>query len=177
MARPHDCIHCYRAPLLYLAYYRYQHMRLGAPLVSFVIGILIPFVTMILRRRPKRITPNPLYWLLAFVATYLAVLTLGIIQKGEPVVSNLVSDAVEICSLAVIVWARLSLGRNIGFVPAQRVVTSGAYRYVRHPIYTGLFLGSLGIALRAYSPRIVLVLAGDSAVSYQERRRREFPSC
>jgi protein-S-isoprenylcysteine O-methyltransferase Ste14 len=146
-------------PLLYLTYYRYQHMRLGVPLASFAIGTLIAFVTMILRRPPTRVTPNPLYWLLAFVATYWAVLTLGVIQKGQPVVSSQVSDAVAICSLAVIIWARLSLGRNIGFVPAQReIVTSGAYRYMRHPIYTGLFLGYLGVALRAYSPRNVLIL-------------------
>ena len=37
-------------------------------------------------------------------------------------------------------------------------VTSGAYRYMRHPIYTGLFLANLGVALRAYSPRNALVL-------------------
>jgi len=129
------------------------------PLLSFAIGTLIAFVTMILRRPPKRVTPNPLYWLLAFVATYWPLLTLGIIQKGQPAVSSLVSDAVAFCSLAVIVWARLSLGRNIGLVPAQReIVTSGAYRYMRHPIYTGLFLGSLGVALRAYTPRNVLIL-------------------
>jgi protein-S-isoprenylcysteine O-methyltransferase Ste14 len=147
------------APLLYLTYYRYQHMRLGVPLASLAIGTLIAFVTMILRRPPKRVTPNPWYWLLTFVATYWAVLTLGVIQKGQPVVSSHVSDAVAICSLAVIVWARLSLGRNIGFVPAQReIVTSGAYRYMRHPIYTGLFLANLGVALRAYSPRNALVL-------------------
>jgi protein-S-isoprenylcysteine O-methyltransferase Ste14 len=146
-------------PLLYLTYYRYQHLRLGVPLASFAIGTLIAFVTMILRRPPKRITPNPLYWLLTFVATYWAVLTLGVIQKGEPVVSNQVSNSVAICSLVVIVWARLSLGRNIGFVPAQReIVTSGAYRYMRHPIFTGLSLGYLGVALRAYSPRNVLIL-------------------
>lgn len=146
-------------PFLYLTYYRYQHMRLGVPLASFAIGALISFVTMILRRPPKRITPNPLYWLLAFVATYWPLLTLGVIQKGQPAVSALVSDAVAVCSLAVIVWARLSLGRNIGFVPAQReIVTGGAYRYMRHPIYTGLFLGSLGVALRAYSQRNVLIL-------------------
>jgi protein-S-isoprenylcysteine O-methyltransferase Ste14 len=146
-------------PLLYLTYYRYEYMGLGVPLLSFAIGTLIAFVTMILRRPPKRITPNPLYWLLAFVATYWPLLTLGVIQKGQPVVSTPVSNVVAICSLVVIVWARLSLGRNIGFVPAQReIVTSGAYRYVRHPIYTGLFLGSLGVALRAYSPRNVLIL-------------------
>jgi protein-S-isoprenylcysteine O-methyltransferase Ste14 len=61
------------------------------------------------------------------------------------------------------VWARLSLGRNIGFVPAQReIVTAGAYRYVRHPIYTGLMLSFLAVALRIYSPRNItlLTLAG-----------------
>jgi protein-S-isoprenylcysteine O-methyltransferase Ste14 len=134
-------------------------MGLGVPLLSFAIGTLIAFVTMILRRPPKRITPNPVYWLLAFVATYWPLLTLGVIQKGQPVVSTPVSNIVAICSLVVFVWARLSLGRNIGMVPAQReIVTTGAYRYVRHPIYTGLFLGSLGVALRAYSPRNVLIL-------------------
>lgn len=147
-------------PLLYLTYYRYQHLGLGIPLVCFASGTLIAFVTMVLRRPPKRITPIPLYWLLTFVATYWPLLTLGMIQKGGPVVSHFVSDTVAIFSLAVIAWARLSLGRNIGFVPAQReIVTSGAYRYIRHPIYTGLFLGFLGIAFRAYSPRNVLILA------------------
>ena len=146
-------------PFLYLTYYRYQHMRLGIPLASFAIGTSITFVTMIVRRPPKRVIAHPLYWLLTFVATYWALLTLGVMQRGRPVVASLVSDVVASCSLVVIVWARLSLGRNIGFVPAQReIVTSGAYRYVRHPIYTGLFLGSLGIALRAYSPRNVLIL-------------------
>ena len=146
-------------PLLYLGYYRYQHLGLGIPLVSLVTGTLIAFVTMILRRSPKRITPNPFYWLLTFVATYWSLLTLGVVQEGRPLVPHQVSDAVAICSLVIIVWARLSLGRNIGFVPAQReIVTTGAYRYMRHPIYTGLFLGFLGVALRAYSPRNVLIL-------------------
>jgi protein-S-isoprenylcysteine O-methyltransferase Ste14 len=50
--------------------------------------------------------------------------------------------------------SRLSRGRNIGFVPAQReIVTAGAYRYVRHPIYTGLILSYLAVAVRIYSPR------------------------
>ncbi len=55
--------------------------------------------------------------------------------------------------MIVLVYALLSLGRSIGFVPAQRViVTSGAYRFVRHPIYTGTFVASLAFVLRAYSP-------------------------
>jgi hypothetical protein len=52
------------------------------------------------------------------------------------------------------------LGRNIGFVPAQReIVTVGAYRYMRHPIYTGLILRFLAVALRIYGPRNAALLA------------------
>lgn len=146
-------------PLLYLTYYRYTHMGLGIPVVSFATGTFICFLMMITRRPPKRVTTNPLYWLLAFVATYWAVITVGVLQTGHPLVSKHISDALAIGSLLVTAWARLSLGRNIGLVPAQReIVTGGAYRYMRHPIYTGLFLASIAIASRAYSPRNVLIL-------------------
>ena len=146
-------------PLLYLTYRRYLFLGLGIPLVSFAVGTLITFVTMIIRRPPKRVTPNPLYWLLTFVATYWAVLTVGVIQKGHPIAPRWTSDMVAIGSLLVIVWARLSLGRNIGFVPAQReIVTSGAYRSMRHPIYTGIFLSAIGVALRANSLRNLVIL-------------------
>jgi len=65
-------------------------------------------------------------------------------------------DTLAIVSMLMMVWARLSLGRNIGLVPAQReIVTSGAYQYVRHPIYGGIFIAILGLILKAYSPRNV----------------------
>jgi protein-S-isoprenylcysteine O-methyltransferase Ste14 len=69
--------------------------------------------------------------------------------------------------LAVIIeiWGRLSLGRNIGLLPAQRkIVVRGAYRWVRHPIYTALFLTVMAGALRSYSPRNVILLAAAVAL-------------
>jgi protein-S-isoprenylcysteine O-methyltransferase Ste14 len=55
------------------------------------------------------------------------------------------------CGIALAVWARLHLGRNWGAPMSQRaepeLVTSGPYRFVRHPIYTGLLLAMLGTAL------------------------------
>ena len=141
-------------PFVWLAHYRYQNLRLGLPLVSSVTVSLVLIVTMILRRTPKRVTLNPAYWLLAFFATYWPLLILAILQQGRPVVPSSISDTIAICALAVTLWARFSLGRNIGFVPAQRdIVTGGAYRYMRHPIYAGVFLGSFALALRAYTPR------------------------
>jgi protein-S-isoprenylcysteine O-methyltransferase Ste14 len=53
--------------------------------------------------------------------------------------------------IALAVWARLHLGRNWGMPTTQRaepeLVTSGPYRFVRHPIYTALLTATLGTAL------------------------------
>ncbi len=53
--------------------------------------------------------------------------------------------------LGLAVWARIHLGRNWGMPMSQKdepeLVTSGPYRLVRHPIYSGLLLAILGTAL------------------------------
>jgi protein-S-isoprenylcysteine O-methyltransferase Ste14 len=55
------------------------------------------------------------------------------------------------CGIALAVWARLHLGRNWGMPMTERaepeLVTSGPYRFVRHPIYSGLLMAMLGTAL------------------------------
>jgi protein-S-isoprenylcysteine O-methyltransferase Ste14 len=57
-----------------------------------------------------------------------------------------------VVSMIILMYALLSLGRNIGFIPAQRkVVTKGAYGFVRHPIYTGTFVSLFAFVLRSYS--------------------------
>ena len=56
-----------------------------------------------------------------------------------------------VCGIALAIWARIYLGRNWGMPMTQRVepelVTSGPYRFVRHPIYSGLLLALMGTAL------------------------------
>jgi protein-S-isoprenylcysteine O-methyltransferase Ste14 len=94
----------------------------------------------------------------AFVATYWSFMTLGVTEKGVPIAPIAVTHGLALASLVVAVCARVSLGRNIGFVPAQReLVTSWAYAVVRHPIYAGLFLSLAGFVLRAYSPLNLLI--------------------
>lgn len=146
-------------PLVYLAYYRYEHWHHGFPLIASALNILIVVVTMIIRRPPKRVTPNPWYWLLAFVATYWQLLVLGLLQQGRPMAANSITDAIAAVGLLIVIWARLSLGRNIGFVPAQReLVDTGAYAFMRHPVYTGGLLTNIAFLLRAFSPVNALLL-------------------
>ena len=114
---------------------------------------------MVIRRPPKRVTPNPWYWLLAFVASYWLILILGLLQRGRPLASNWISDSIAAVGLLVVIWARLSLGRNIGFVPAQReLVHTGAYAFMRHPVYTGILLTHIAFVLRACSPLNALLM-------------------
>jgi protein-S-isoprenylcysteine O-methyltransferase Ste14 len=62
-----------------------------------------------------------------------------------------VGTIVFLSGLGLAVWARLHLGRNWGMPMTERaepeLVTSGPYRLVRHPIYTGILVGVLGTAL------------------------------
>ena len=146
-------------PLVYLAYYRYEHWHHGFPLIASALNVLILVVTMVIRRPPQRVTPNPWYWLLAFVATYWDLLVLGFLEQGRPLSRNWVTDVIAVAGLLIVIWARLSLGRNIGFVPAQReLVHTGAYAFMRHPVYTGGFLTTLAFLLRAYSPLNALLM-------------------
>jgi protein-S-isoprenylcysteine O-methyltransferase Ste14 len=83
------------------------------------------------------------------------VLIAGVLRDGSLAVHNLtlgaIGAALFACGIVLAVWARLHLGRNWGMPMTQRaepeLVTSGPYRFVRHPIYSGLLLAMLGTAL------------------------------
>ncbi|SRR5581483_201346 len=53
--------------------------------------------------------------------------------------------------LGFAVWARIQLGRNWGTPMTQKVepelVTSGPYRLVRHPIYSGILIAGIGTVM------------------------------
>lgn len=147
-------------PFAYMLYYRLAHQGFDLPPVVMALQYALLIATMVVRRPPVRVTPKPLYWATAFVATYWGFFTLSFTERGVPLAPVAVTHTIALASLAVAVFARLSLGRNIGFVPAQReLVTSYAYGLVRHPIYGGLFLSFTGFLLRAWSPRNGLLIA------------------
>jgi len=58
--------------------------------------------------------------------------------------------AVLLLGLALSCWARVVLGRNwsasVQLKRGHELVTAGPYRWVRHPIYTGVLTGVLGSA-------------------------------
>ena len=151
-------------PFSYMEYVRFNEGLVSIPRASAFAATLLLIVTMVIRRPPVRVTPNPLFWLLAFTVTYGSFGLSMFAQRGIVIAPPIVTDVIALLGLSIFIYARFSLGRNIGFVPAQRqLVTSGAYAYVRHPVYTGIFVTYLGLILRSYSPvnlAAVIILSG-----------------
>lgn len=59
--------------------------------------------------------------------------------------------AVFFLGLALAIWARVYLGGNWGMPMSQKagseLVTSGPYRVIRHPIYSGIILAMVGTTI------------------------------
>ena len=67
--------------------------------------------------------------------------------------------------LILAIWARSHLGKNWGMPMSLKqdpeLVTTGPYRFIRHPIYTGLLLAILGSSLtNSIDWLIIFVIAG-----------------
>ncbi len=92
--------------------------------------------------------------------------------------------AVFALGLALAVWARLYLGRNWGMPMSQKadpeLVTTGPYRSIRHPIYSGIILAMIGttIAVSLYWLVAVVLLGayfGYSAIAEERYMASRFP--
>lgn len=74
-------------------------------------------------------------------------------------------------------WARVALGRNwsgtVQLKQDHELVMAGPYRWVRHPIYTGMLLGLLGTALVIGKWRGLLALALVAAGFWFKLRHEE----
>jgi protein-S-isoprenylcysteine O-methyltransferase Ste14 len=77
-----------------------------------------------------------------------------------PPVAGWLLWAATIGSFAFAWWARLYLGSlwsgSITFKEGHRVVDTGPYRLVRHPIYTGIIAASFIMALELATPTALL---------------------
>jgi protein-S-isoprenylcysteine O-methyltransferase Ste14 len=99
-------------------------------------------------------------------------------------VARWICFAVFLLSLGVAVWARVHLGSNWGQPMSQRtephLITTGPYRYIRHPIYSGLILAivATAAAFNLYGLIVVALLSAYfiySGVVEERNMAKRFP--
>ena len=163
--------------------------RPGAAAVAFTVLLVTWVVFETVMRVLQRLratgldTRDPSYFvlLLALVAAVVAAEVLG--RRGRllwpgglvwPVVAGLVLMAAGIGLRA---WSIVTLGRffqyQIKVQPGHQVVTSGPYRFVRHPSYTGIAMVLAGIALASGDVWSLLAVAALGGAGLAVRIRAE----
>ncbi|RDK03547.1 isoprenylcysteine carboxyl methyltransferase [Paraburkholderia lacunae] len=70
------------------------------------------------------------------------------LAPGVQLVPEMIGASLQLLGIIWQLFAKMSLRRSFGILPANRgVVSRGAYRFVRHPMYVGYFLMDTGFLL------------------------------
>ncbi len=110
--------------------------------------------------------------LLTMCATFGPLLVRAAAVPGASQNVTLVLTAI---GLMIVVLGKMSLGRSFGLTPANRgVVSTGMYRFVRHPIYLGYLITHLGFVIaNPLGWNLTLLIVADVALvvraGYEER--------
>ena len=129
----------------------------------------------VLRRERAASDANPLARCIAVCVTFLPFVIP--LWPGRPLsmTTELLASAVLVVGLAGCVWSLRHLWTSFSVIPqARTLVSSGPYRWVRHPLYTTEIIVNLGLAIhfgRAYHWAVfVLLIAGQSYRAHREER-------
>lgn len=102
---------------------------------------------------------SPRFWLVRIAVIALFVYSMRESHRTSGSATALTSNVtlgvigVVLCvtGIALAFWARVFIGRNWGMPMSRKadpeLVTTGPYRYVRHPIYSGVLLAMFGTSL------------------------------
>ncbi|CDX57835.1 Isoprenylcysteine carboxyl methyltransferase [Mesorhizobium plurifarium] len=122
--------------------------RLNIPLL--MISDALTFIWLLLARRPLVRDWSPFTVFISLTAGFGSGLVS--LQDGTAIIPLYIAATLQFLALWLVIWGKMSLGRSFAILPANRgVVTSGAYRFVRHPIYAGYLAGHILFLLSSFS--------------------------
>jgi protein-S-isoprenylcysteine O-methyltransferase Ste14 len=120
-------------------------------------GAALMGVLALIRLPPRTATITPL----TLFATGVSIFIPALMRPEEPSHGLLAFAAVvvELIGVALGQVSRLYLGRRFALLPANRgVVTRGPFRFVRHPVYAGWLVLSIGYVMAFPSVRNGLIV-------------------
>jgi protein-S-isoprenylcysteine O-methyltransferase Ste14 len=138
---------------------------------------------LLIRRQARSLSINPTDWLIATTATLLP-LSVAPLEDPKGLVPPVVGAILLISGMIIQIRAKISLGRSVGMVPADRgIKRGGPYQMVRHPMYTGYLVSWIGFLLlhpsvwnisiyaMALAAQIIRVLAEERFLAQNEEYR------
>ena len=125
-------------------------------LIFFALSGVLTVGLAIVSRVPRERDWNPLSLAITLCGTfyYLAIRT----EPGLRLVPELYAAGVQVLGVVIQVYAKCSLRRSFGLLPANRgVIDFGPYRVIRHPMYLGYIVTDIGFLLANFGRWNVLV--------------------
>ncbi len=115
--------------------------------------------------------------LIGFVVLVLAVL--GLLFRQSLFGNGPLTISIQVLSLLLIIWARLNLGMRSFHAAANptggKLVTTGPYRFLRHPIYAAvLYFVLAGLASHVSMMNVLLVIAAMAAIAVRIAAEERF---
>ena len=118
--------------------------------LMLLISETLTFVWLLLARRPLVRDWSPFTVFISLTAGFGSGLVS--LQEGVEIVPLYIAAPLQFLALWLVIWGKMSLGRSFAILPANRgIVTGGAYRFVRHPIYAGYLAGHILFLLSSFS--------------------------
>lgn len=174
--------------VLYLNLLLTFSLKLSGPgamiLMLYALDQAIVLAFMLSRRPALEMSRQPLDYLVAVASTLLPLFAMPI--AGPNLLPLPVLAIALVCGILLHLTAKLSLRRSFGILPANRgIKRSGAYRFVRHPMYLGYLIVqtslvlagpvSWNVAILAASiPLFILRIAAEERLLSQSAEYRTF---
>ena len=141
-------------------------LQLIALLGSFVLTFLLVYL-LLSRRVPEVKAKGGLPRAVAVGGTFLGNGFLYLNAVDLPLFAQILADVLIIASTVGSLLVLSRLGASFSLMPeARRLVTSGPYALVRHPLYGVEMVGVLGLVLQFQQPWALLLGAGVFALQY-----------
>jgi protein-S-isoprenylcysteine O-methyltransferase Ste14 len=137
--------------------------------LAIIAYFVVLAASVIVRARPERRADGFEPRISAMLGTF-SILTIVLFPRRElSLPGETVSTLLLLAGNALAVLVLVQLGRSFSIMAeARRLVTSGVYRWVRHPLYLAEELAVIGIVLQFLSPWTVLLLGVQ--IAFQLRR-------
>ncbi|MGF6572602.1 protein-S-isoprenylcysteine O-methyltransferase Ste14 [Paraburkholderia sp. GAS333] len=125
-------------------------------LLLLVVGVFMSMGLALFARVPIRRDWTPFALICSIGGTFyfLAVR----LSPGVQLIPEAAGAALQLLGIFWELFAKVSLRRSFGILPANRgVVSRGAYRFIRHPMYLGYFLTDVGFLLVNFGVQNMIV--------------------
>jgi len=143
--------------------------RIATPIFFVVLALLLA-----LRHKPRAKAKGLYPRVAALAGTYLGVAIVLLPAQELSAPLSALSTLMMLGGTVLSIYAALSLGRSLSMLPeARRLVTSGPYRLVRHPLYVCEAVALVGVTLQYLSPLALALLAIQCAFQLERMKNEE----